>query len=191
VFTTDVWRVGVAKSRISNGVQYASPKWMGLRVSAQVSMSEIDGGKNGTGLSAVYENGGITAIAALDRPVVTTAGNPQPTAWLIGGRYKTGPFTFSLSHNDGDTKSAKKGENAGNTAGFEWAHGAGTVKASYALMSNELTSAKGVVTKSDKVKVLGLGYEYALSKRTTLYTAAVKEDVLDVSGLSAGITHRF
>src|SRR4051812_49027039 len=43
-YTTPVWRVDVAKSRISNALQYASPKWNGLRAGAQVSLSEVDGG---------------------------------------------------------------------------------------------------------------------------------------------------
>ena len=189
-FNKKAWRVDVAKSRVSNAIQYASPKWYGLRVRGQLSLSEIDGGHNGTGLSVVYENGGITAIAALDRPVVTKVGDPQPSAWLIGGRYQTGPFTFGLSHNQGDShdKTAVKGataeESKGDTAGFEWAYGAGVVKASYARLDTN-------VKDKSSVKVLGLGYEYALSKRTTLYTAVVKEDVSDVSGFSAGITHRF
>lgn len=182
-YTTPVWRVDVAKSRISNSLQYSSPKVAGFRLGAQIVLSEVSGAANGSGFSLVYDIENLELIAAFDRPVLAKRGDPKPDAWLVGGSYKLGPVKVSASRNVGDTDLASTGESTGTTVGAEWSVAPGIVKAVYGRLTNNV--------KGRKTEVFGLGYEYAMSKRTTLYTMVAQERVKDVRGINAGIVHRF
>ncbi len=183
IYTTPVWRVDVAKSRISNGIQWHSPNWQGLRVAAQYAADEVNGGKNGYGGRVIYTLAGFEFDAAYDAPAVTTANAPFPKAWVVGGSYRFEPVKFSIAYGEGDTKVATRGVSKGTTVGVQGYVGAGTINAVYGRLDSE--------KQGLKVDVYGLGYEYALSKRTTLYTMASYDRVTTVSGINCGMTHRF
>jgi len=68
--------------------------------------------------------------------------------------------------------------------------GQGEFRASYGKLTTDLP---GVGGKSDAAKGFALGYHYALSKRTTLYTDYVRNTALatDKNGYDFGIKHNF
>lgn len=184
-YTTPVWRVGVIKSRVDNAIQWHSPDWAGLRLAAQVVMDECvaSGCSTGWAVRARYNIAGFEFLGAYEEPVVTKANTVQPNAWFVGGSYDFKLAKFSIAYNEGDTKVAKTGSNTGITVGLEGKLGTGTAKGVYGRLDN---SVKGVT-----VDVYGLGYEYPLSKRTTLYAMVDRETVINTTGWNAGITHRF
>jgi predicted porin len=188
-YTTPVWRVGVVKSRISNAVQWHSPNWQGLRVAAQAVLDECYSNNCDTGwaVRAIYASAGFEVLGSYNAPVVTTANAPQPTAWVIGASYRFEPVKISAAYNEGDLKTTSagkdKGTNKGTTVGIEGQLGTGVAKGVWGRLDNDVSGLA--------VNVFGIGYEYPLSKRTTLYTMASRDTVVDVTGINGGITHRF
>lgn len=204
-FTKRAWRVNVAESRVSNSVTYEAPKFAGLEVKAQYSMDETadKAGNPGWSVSGLYQLRDLTVIAAYDRPTLTKAG-AQPEAWLLGVAYQFGPVKLSASYNSGDmndstsTTSATKVE--GYTVGAAWEIGNGIVKGVWSKMDTNVPVAKWSHKVRD-MNVFGLGYDYPLSKRTTLYAMTVYETEGQrpvktfiegtTKGAQVGITHRF
>lgn len=197
-FTKRAWRVDVAESRVSNSVTYEAPKLAGLEVKTQYSFDEVAGqtGSAGWSVSGLYERRDLTLVAAFDRPI-TTAGEKQSQAWMLGVAYQFGPVKLSAAMNRGEVK-AKNIENDGYTVGLAWELGNGIVKGVWSKMD---TTAEKWTSKSRDLNVFGLGYDYPLSKRTTLYSMAVYETegqrpektfiVGKTKGAQVGITHRF
>jgi predicted porin len=188
-YTTPVWRAGVVKSRIANDAQWHSPNWNGLRLGVQISLDECiaSGCSTGWGARALYAIAGFEILAAYDAPVVTTPNAPQPTAWVVGGSYDFGVVKLSAAYDEGDLKADSrgkdKGTNKGTTVGLEGKLGTGVAKGVWGRLDNNLTGLA--------VNVFGIGYEYPLSKRTTLYTMMSRDTVVDITGVNGGITHRF
>jgi predicted porin len=141
------------------------------------------GCSTGWAVRARYNIAGFEFLGAYEEPVIAKANTVQPNAWFVGGSYDFQLAKFSISYNEGDTKVAKTGSNTGITVGLEGKLGTGTAKGVYGRLDN---SVKGVT-----VDVYGLGYEYPLSKRTTLYAMVDRETVINTTGWNAGITHRF
>ena len=203
-FSKLAWRVNVANSRISNSVTYEAPKLAGLVVSGQYGFDEqASGGHSAFALSAKYELRDLVLIAAYDRPLVLPAAGvtpAQPDAYMIGAAYRFGPVRLSASYNYGDLK-AEKSKLEAYTVGATLDVGGGTAKAVYSRLNSELPLAKQTKKNRD-VSVTGIGYDYPLSKRTTLYALGVYEDVGQVvskvgikegstKGVQAGMSFRF
>ena len=203
-FNKLAWRVGVAESRVSNSITYELPNFSGLELKSQYSMDETPGrvGSAGWSLSAMYENRDLTLVTAIDRPIVATSAK-QALAWMAGAAYQFGPVKLSASYNHGDLKNGTATKKADQLDGYTFgvavdAFG-GTAKASYVQMDSD----NGNVSKKVRdLKVYGLGYDYPLSRRTTLYAMALLETEGqfvtktqfkegNTKGLQAGITHRF
>lgn len=182
--TKDVWRVGVVKSRVSNALSYSAPTLAGLKLAAQVALHEnAPGGHHGSAFSAVYEGKGFTLVAAANRPVISAAKTPQPSAWGLGGSVKIGEVKLSASHSRGDTKSSKNGRMEGTLVGAEWTRGLNTAKLVYGALDSSI--------KGDVKEVVGIGFDHRLSKRTHLYAMLSREQVTQESGWQFGLTHRF
>lgn len=182
-YTTKVWRVGVAKSRISNALVYKSPRIQNMTVSASASLSELKGASDGYALAFQYKDESLNVIAAKERVVVTTAGAAQTSASTLGASYKLGDFKLLAAQNRGETNVASKGNNTGTTIGLEYELGSTTLKA----VSGKLKNSKTGTT----VDVIGLGAEHALSKRTQVYAHLASEDISKFQAVSLGIAHRF
>lgn len=204
-FTKRAWRVGVARSRVSNSFTYEAPNFSGLKLSAQYSLDEtVPGiGNPGWSVAALYEYRDLLLLASYDRPTLTAAG-PQSEAWVIGAAYQFGPVRLSASYNSGDlnngTATTKATEIDAYTLGVAWNVGPGVAKAVY---SNMDSSAGNVNASIRDASVWGLGYDYPLSRRTTLYFLGVYESegqynsttrrfiLGSTKGAQFGITHLF
>jgi len=114
----------------------------------------------------------------------TGLNTPNPTGPNVNG---SGLGFTSLGRND---------ERRGYILGLTAPIGNGELKASYGELENK-NSITGVKTKLDKQ--FGLGYHYALSKRTTIYADYVNENSdlvkanpnLEKNGYDFGIKHKF
>jgi len=204
-FSKLAWRVGVAKSRVSNSITLEAPKFAGLEVKGQYSMDETPdlSGNPGWSVSAVWGWRDLTLMTAYDRPTLTKAGL-QPEAWMVGATYQLGPVKLSAAYNEGDLKNATTTKPAnelkGYTLGANWEFGNNVVKGVFSRLNSNFGN---VDDKIRDVSVVGLGYDYKMSRRTTLYVLGVYEDTGqynsttkkfvtgDTKGVQAGIWHRF
>ena len=108
-------------------------------------------------------------------------------------------LTFGGSYNMGAVKLGAmigKGTTAANAANKSYLltavapMGQGEFRASYGSLT---TDPAGAAAKSDVAKGFSLGYHYALSKRTTLYTDFLRDSALNrnATGYDFGIKHNF
>ncbi len=204
-FSKRAWRVAVVKSRVSNSVTYESPKFYGFELDAQYSMDETADGSGNPGWSVAGTYGWkeLSVWASYDRPTLTAAG-PQPWAWFVGAAYKFGPVRVSGSYNHGNlnnaTSKAPDTELDSYTLGLMWTVGPGVAKLAYSAMNSSVGNLNASVRD---VHSWGIGYDYFLSKRTTLYAigmldtdgqynSSTKKFVTgNTTGLQFGITHYF
>jgi predicted porin len=204
-FSKRAWRVGIVKSRVSNSATYESPKMYGLTLNGQYSMDETaDGSGNpGWSVSGMWDWRDLGVYAAYDRPTLTSAG-PQPAAWFIGASYQFGPVRVSGSYNSGNlndgTAKASDTELTSYTLGVKWNIGPGFAKLAYSNMDSSVGNKNASIRD---VSAWGIGYDYVLSRRTTLYFIGMLESegqynsttkkfvTGSTNGIQIGITHLF
>lgn len=185
--TKTAWRAGVIGSRLSNSINYTSPKIQGLRVMVHSVFDELNtGGKKGWGVVATYEGTDFGVVLGHQRPAVTTVGRPQATALVGGAWVKFGDLKFSAGLSDGDSKRATVGDFRGYLLGAEYEMGNNVFK----FAASKLRNTVGGVGRTTS-EGLALGYDYKLSKRTKLYATLLREDAANVTGWQTGVTHRF
>jgi predicted porin len=180
-------RSGVGDSRVSNAITYKSPSISGFSVGAQTDLSEKSGADAGYRLLGGYKNGPIFAHAGYERAkqadAVTVA---KPTLWVVGGGYAFGPAQVTASYTKGDTDVAATGEKKSYLVGLSYNVGQGDIRAVY---GKQKQAAVGI--DKDTIKEFGLGYDYNLSKRTSVYAYAGRESVASITSYQMGITHKF
>ena len=204
-FSKRAWRVGIVKSRVSNSVTYEAPKMSGLSLKGQYSMDETaDGtGNPGWSVSGMWDWKDLGVYAAYDRPTLTSAG-PQPSAWFIGASYQFGPVRLSGSYNSGDLNDGTAKTSATDltsyTLGLAWNVGPGVAKLAYSSMDSSVGNKNASIRD---LSAWGIGYDYVLSRRTTLYIIGLLETegqyisstkkfvTGNTSGIQLGITHLF
>ncbi len=179
--------------RASNSIGYKSPVFNGFSGSVQVIQGEATSGNGGAAsYSLNYVNGPLAvAYAALSTKVSSTTDYDNT---LIGASYDLGVAKLSVGQVTNEYLTSKSTD---TILGLTAPMGAGTIKASYVSKKVDGVSNAGA-------SQLGLGYLYALSKRTTVYghfaRTSNKSDALqngtDAAGKSVnayqvGITHAF
>jgi predicted porin len=204
-YSKRAWRVGLVRSRVSNSFTYEAPKVYGLKFAAQYSLDETVPGVGNPGWSVMgqYEYRDLMLLASYDRPTLTSAG-PQGEAWVVGAAYQFGAFRVSASYNHGDlnnaTATVPATELDAYTLGLTWNVGPGQAKAAYSRMNSNVGNVNASIRD---LSTAGIGYDYYLSKRTTLYLIGMYEGegqynsttrkfvTGTTTGLQAGITHLF
>lgn len=210
--------------QIPNTLRYDSPEWAGLALNLSYSVGQDkhhdnaaningvaypygDNGNDGFGIGLKYDNGPMLLTANYDR----LADSDKSWVWNIGGAYKWENLTFSLGYQG--TTIARPAANALGIAdtdikqkdwllGIQYNTGVHTAKFSY--NRGEVESHSDYDGKANKYAI---GYDYALSKRTTLYAIAAYIDSDNdsvgeiyntnftsndsVTGIQLGIQHRF
>lgn len=160
-------------------------------------------------------------IAEADNSKAQSTGEDRP--WSVAASWAGGPFTVGVGHENPANANAQwttvnaaynfrvvklmamygfgnadnDDERRGYILGLTAPLGNGELKASYAMLENE-AAVGGAKTKLDKQ--FGLGYHYALSKRTTVYADYVNENNdrvkaagsnLEKNGFDIGVKHNF
>jgi predicted porin len=153
----------------NNAIQYISPVVNGLKVRALVGLSEQTSEPKDVGAykaaNVEYSKGPIYVGLSLEDE--KTASVPAGSAltkrtYTLGSTYDFGVVKL---HGYLLRNTVENGKDAdAYMAGVSYPIGAGTIRTSY-------SSYKTKDTVGAKASVISLGYTYALSKRTTLYTA--------------------
>ena len=136
--------------------------------------------------SAGYAGGPFTANFGYEKTGQVGAAAAQWTT--VGGSFNMGVAKLGASFGTGKTVANAKNQSLMVTATA--ALGQGELRASVGQLT---TDPAGAVGKSDLAKGFGLGYHYALSKRTTLYTDYVRNTAVATqkTGYDFGIKHNF
>jgi len=211
-------------TRMSNSVRYTSPNFSGLTMTVGYGFGDTGAGAEATvtpkeqgrhiGLNAIYANGPMALMLGYGNTKCPTAAagvctNEGVKATVFGGSYDFG--AAKLVAGIEKAKGANTGPGTADTLDATgWLlsgvmpMGAHTFKASYTHLKNNNKAAS--VTGNSALTALG--YEYAMSKRTTLYGTwarmsndapmtstmlggvAVAADY-DPSGIQLGMRHKF
>lgn len=177
----------IANNRISNSINY---RWSGGGIAFGAQVAEAaDNVLAGVGDKRPYN----VAVAYSGGPIYVAIGYENPPDaddnWLgVSGSYNIGFAKFGVFFGNGRNALDQKHQSwlLAATAPV----GAGEFRVSYGQLKN-----KTLGIKADKQ--LGLGYHYALSKRTTVYADFVSErrDALpanfEKNGYDVGIKHNF
>ena len=126
-------------------------------------------------VNAGYERTGQVAAAAAE--------------WMtLGGAFNLGMVKLGASVGSGKTLANAKNQSYMVTATA--ALGQGELRASVGQLTSDPA---GAAAKVDVAKGFGLGYHYALSKRTTLYTDFVRNTAVatEKNGYDFGVKHNF
>jgi predicted porin len=181
-------RVGVGASRVQNAVTYVSPKFAGsVVVTAQYQASEVKGADAGTNVLVAYDEGNLSAHIGYEKAVQAAVSPADPHMIAMGVGYKFGDLKLTAAYNRGDTDTVANGKYKGWLVGANYKIGNGDAHAVYGKQEQSTTKFSG----KDNLKLLGVGYDYHLSKRTDLYTFVGRDGVKDQNSVQAGITHRF
>ncbi len=174
----NIYDGNIGSSRYSNAVTYRG-KFGGFELGAQVT--EGDGfDDRPLNLALAYRAGPLTMAVGHDNP-----GDADDQWTSVMARYDFGGWGVSGLYGTGTDRNDRDVDAwlVAMTAQI----GAGQLRASYGVRSNE-----GV---SDDYKQFGVGYHYALSKRTTVYADLVNVDPVasgrEKTGYDVGIRHNF
>ena len=135
--------------------------------------------------SAGYAAGPFTVNAGYEKTGQVAAAAAQ---WAtLGGTFNLGMVKLGASIGSGRTAADAKNQSYMVTA--VGVMGQGELRGSY----GKLTTDQPGIGKSDLAKGFALGYHYALSKRTTLYTDYVRNTAVAIekNGYDFGIKHNF
>lgn len=170
--------------RMDNSIAYTSPVFMqGLTVSLAKAPNENASGTNSGsyGMNGIYKKEALKLAYGYDRRGDGSNLN------IAAASYDLGSVTPIASYSRGVASNIRLNAVTTNYAiGATTEFRGGMVKAVYALLNQTSTG-----TKTSK---LGLGYEYSMSKRTSVFTdlATGRTDNMSrTTGVDAGIRHRF
>lgn len=181
--------------RANNVIRYYLPSNLGgvfgdVFVSASEGAATSAGGSSKTeALRLGYAAGPIHVSAATVRTKNTAVAGSTLNDTAFGGSYDFGIVKIGMSHRSYTLGSRKAGETmAAATAPV----GLGFLKLSYVAANQSGTNAAGADVSANDASLIGVGYDYYLSKRTALYTALARVSnkgaaKFTISGGPAGI----
>jgi predicted porin len=193
---------GTFSTRNTNTVNYDTPNFNGFSASLQYTTLQV--ARNNTGTSSITNNtlptakgrqvslsgqyvAGPMAIVAgyskhdKDRTTVASAANYtqglKDTAWLIGGTYQVGPVKLGLTYVDAEIETAVGASTERKSWAFagDWSLGGPhSVKFGYNRAGDAKTNTGGGANTG--AKLYQIGYNHALSKRTTASLSYARMD---------------
>lgn len=179
--------------RVDNTLSYSTPSINGFNAEVQYSFGEdaTDSKKSrNIGAGASYVNGPAAVRLGYEEKINSAATTTEKRTF-IGGTWNFGVAKAAAGYNlqtvKVDATGVKNTDKASWLIGVSAPVGPGTLLASYTV-GNDKTSAD-----IDRT-VLAVGYNYSLSKRTSLYAsyASYKEDTKTSSNVSnVGVRHSF
>ncbi len=160
--------------RVSNAVGYVSPSFGGFQVSGLVGLGEGPTRARHQGVQASFKSGPVAAAVTYE--MYDGFGDTYNKVWTIGGNYNFGVATlFAAYQNTSDFGSATGGPSAvveDHTAynvGVMVPVGNLSIRAQYTHADYDFVGGG----EADGAKY-GISARYALSKRTTLYSAVTQ-----------------
>jgi predicted porin len=169
--------------RLANGVFYDSPSFSGLAAHLSGAFENSNpapgsGAGNNLGASLNYDQGPISAMLAHSK---NSSGDKVT---FVGGKYTIGSLQVMGAYDTSTFAAAVESKAKVFTLGAIYGFGPTSLKLGWGRL--DLDGAK--------TSFVGLGADYALSKRTTLYASAGHNDPKGGSSASAygvGISHSF
>ncbi|MGR4869510.1 porin [Variovorax sp. LARHSF232] len=154
-------------ARINNAVKYESPVWGGFRFGVLGGFGEVTndaGGNRVVDAYARYAQGPVDIAAGY---VDDRGGSVTPLAhrrsWIVGAAYSFGSLRLRGAYLAVDDRSVANQDGSGWWLGADYRLGVSLVKIQYVVNRPRYID-------NARTEGLGIGYEYSLSKRTTLYT---------------------
>ncbi|HWT19089.1 MAG TPA: porin [Variovorax sp.] len=168
--------------RLANGVFYDSPVFGGFsfHYSGAFEKSDAAGAGRGhnNGVSLNYDQGPVSMMAA------TSKNSNNDTVTFLGAKYTIGSLSLMGAYDRSKFEAAVDSIAKAYTVGASYAIGAAVLKASYGQLKVD----------GARSRFLGIGADYLLSKRTSLYASAGRSKPDGSSGTTAygvGIAHSF
>jgi predicted porin len=168
--------------RLSNGVFYDSPSFGGFAFHVSGSFEKAAGpgagSGNNAGLSINYDQGPVSVMLAHSK------NSSDDTVTYVGAKYTIGDLSIMGAYDRSKYEAAVDSTAKVYTLGATYKIGQTELKAGYGHLNVDGT----------KSQFLGLGADYWLSKRTSLYVSAGrnKPDHADsASAYGVGIAHSF
>jgi predicted porin len=205
-------KTGSAMTRYDNVLGYVSPKFAGVEVRAQYSMGganenkAVDNARYGV-VAANYTAGALTLVASAEHYdyANTAASNEDGMSFLVGGNFKTDFATFyGFVNYFQDIVGAKETFGLGGSKVAVDGYGV-SLAATTPVCGGKFMASVGYrdMEASDDSSAEGnrlsgsVGFEYALSKRTTAYVVGTyvqeewKNADMDGYQIGTGIVHKF
>ena len=154
-------------ARLNNAVRYESPIWAGFRFGVEGGFGEVvndTGGNRVADAYVRYAQGPVAISAAmLDDKGGSVTPDAHRRSYIVGGAYSFGSLRLKGAYLDVDDRSPANQDGSGWWLGADYRLGVSLVKIQYVVN-------KPRYIDNARTEGLGIGYEYSLSKRTTLYT---------------------
>ena len=157
----DMKKVFEAEDRAPNQINYATPSFSGVTLTAAITAGEgredmngdVDNGFDGFGASVVYKGGPIFASAAYSKDIEKA----DEEAIRLTFIYKTGPFQVGALFQEFEEKDKDATDGFGLSGAYKF--GSSKVKAQYLSGDDEKEGAE----------MINLGYDYKLAKSTKVF----------------------
>jgi predicted porin len=171
---------GAEYGRLSNGLFYDTPSFGGFTLHFSGSFENNPGGgdSNNAGLSLNYSGGGIMAMLASSR---NSSGD---TVQFLGLNYQLGDWALMGAYDRSVFNAAVDSTAKVYTLGVVYSMGAAKLKAGYGKRDVDGANSN----------FLGLGADYSLSKRTSVYVSLGRQDPDNGDTANAyglGMSHSF
>ncbi|WOB09282.1 porin [Piscinibacter gummiphilus] len=187
-------------ARTTNTVGYKTPNWGGLTANVAVGLGEGGTAGRDTGVNIEFTSGPIYAGLAYDKinsgtPTFSaTSGAVDGNSLIVAGfAYNFGFIRPMISYATSETRTGSVVDTDALSFGLTAPAGPGLIKAQYTMRNTDAAPLAGVPVDV-KLKKLGIGYDYFLSKRTKVYadyTAIRETNLTNHSAFALGVRHDF
>ncbi len=171
-------------ARVNNSVRYTTPSFSGFTASGLYGAGEITGQTTKTrlyDLSARYTGYGLDAVVSFVNDKAQGAAlatSADVNIITVAAKYTIDVAHIEAGYLHGDDKRniAVKQSGQGFWVGADYRIGASLLKAQYVHNKLDNTGAGYAIVSGNtaKTNAYGLGYQYDLSKRTSVYTSATR-----------------
>ncbi|MBX3625662.1 MAG: porin [Rhizobacter sp.] len=187
-------------ARTTNTVGYKTPNWGGFTANVAVGLGEGGTAGRDTGVNVEFTSGPIYAGLAYEKvdggtPTFSaTTGAVDGNSLIVAGfAYNFGFIRPMISYATSETRTNSLVDTDALSIGLTAPAGPGLIKAHYTMRNTDAAPLAGVPADV-KLKKIGIGYDYFLSKRTKVYAdyAQFKETgQTNNSAFALGVRHDF
>lgn len=161
-------------ARVNNSIRYASPDFSGFRLSTLYGAGEASGSTSETRLYDValrYTGYGFDGMLSYvdDKAQRGGAADTRASIVTLAGSYSFAPFRIVAGYIDFDDKRPANLDGKGYWVGGQYQLGAHTLKAQFVQNKPKYGS-------DNKTKAWGIGWAYAFSNRTSVYSSLTRFD---------------